>query len=167
MVGDGQNQGEPVETGLDELKHNLKVSFSRMKEDIRSSRQQIDDLIKLNKALQEQMAAVQAELKGIKEQRPKGLKTELMRGLARNQKALIKQRMVGLAGEGRYSIPELKDIIVDDKNYCSKASFYRYLDELKADGKLDIANIGDREIIVVGSGVSKSPVGEEHKENFV
>lgn len=166
---------ESKDTGeLEELKHNLKVSFSRMKEDIQSNRQEtgemrgyIEDLVKTNKILLEQVTSLKDEIKALKE-RPKGLKTELMRSLARNQKALIKQRILSMVIEGRYSIPELKERIVDDRNYCSKASFYRYIEELKSSRKIDFLSIEGREVVVeLKEGESAAAPKQVKREDFV
>ena len=150
--------------GLDELKHNLRVSFSRMKEDINSNRQQAEELLKANKMLLEQICLLKDEIKGLKN-RPKGLKSELMRGLARNQKAIIKQRILSMVAEARYSVPELKESIVDDKNYCSKASFYRYVEELKACGQIDCAEInGTMTLIGRPEGAIQKPITKKGLE---
>ncbi len=146
-----------------------------MKDDIRSNSQQIDEmrnnfgeLLKTNRMLLEQIGSLKDEIKALKE-RPKGLKTELMRSLARNQKGLIKQKILEMAGEARLSIPELKERIVDDRNYCSKASFYRYIDELKAGGKIDFMSLEGREIVVFAQpGKGNAPKPEiQNKEDFV
>jgi hypothetical protein len=140
-MGDESGVGASKDdAGLDELKHNLKVSFTRMKEDIHFNRRQVEDLLLANKALLEQIGLLKDEIKALKS-RPQGLRNELMRGLARNQKAIIKQRIIGMVAEARYSIPELKERIVDDKSYCSKASFYRYVEEMKSEGLIDCAEI--------------------------
>lgn len=166
------DEGKKADAGqenseLGELKHNLRVSFSRMKDDIHSNKQQIDgmsshieDLVKANRMLLEQVSSLKDEIKALKE-RPKGLKTELMRSLARNQKSIIKQRILEMVGQGRFSIPELKERIVDDRNYCSKASFYRYIEELKSAGKIDFMAVEDKEIVVMGSGQAGAEVKKE------
>jgi hypothetical protein len=48
--GDGSKTDD-----ISELKHNLKVSFSRMKDDIHFNRQQVEDLLKANQLLMEQV----------------------------------------------------------------------------------------------------------------
>jgi Fe2+ or Zn2+ uptake regulation protein len=144
---------------IGELKHNLKVSFSRMKEDIHFNRQQVEDLLKANKMLLEQIESLKEEIKTIRK-KPTGLRSELMRGLTRNKRKIIKQRILGLIEQERYSIPELKDIVVDEKNYCSKASFYRYIDELKKLGSIAEVNFN-------GSSVLKLVKSAGNAEQFV
>lgn len=61
------------------------------------------------------------------------LKKEVISKFNRNKKDIIKQRIFDLMD--RFSIAEIKDIIVDQKKYCSKATFYRYVEELKKEQK--------------------------------
>jgi hypothetical protein len=160
-------EGSTESAELDELKHNLKVSFSRMKEDIHFNREQVEDLVKANRMLLEQVSSLKDEIKALKE-RPKGLKTELIRSLARNQKALIKQRILELVNQGRFSIPELKERIVDDRNYCSKASFYRYIEELKSGRKIDFLALEGREVVVAMQTGESTAIPElKKREDFV
>ncbi|MFH1399215.1 MAG: hypothetical protein ABIG95_03825 [Candidatus Woesearchaeota archaeon] len=135
---------------LEELKYNLKVSFSRMKQDIHFNKEQIQGLVELNKGLQQQILGLKEEIKGLK---PSGLKGELVRQYRRNRKGLIKQRILGLIKEKEYSLPELKDLVVDEKHYCSKASFYRYIGELRKDGRISVAGVeGNESIIPIKNG---------------
>lgn len=59
------------------------------------------------------------------------LKEDLIRSYERNRKNIIKQQILTESNKGSYSKVELRDIIVNQKKYCSKASFYRYLEELE------------------------------------
>ena len=140
------NSPEPRGDELSDLKHNLKVSFSRMREDIHFNREQVEDLLKANRTLLEQVGFLKEEIKELKN-KPQGLRNELMRGLSRNKKRIIKQRIIGLIEEGRYSIPELKEIVVDEKSYCSKASFYRYIEELKRQGNVAEVNVNGSSVL--------------------
>lgn len=42
---------------------------------------------------------------------------------------------------------EVKQKIVDQANLCSKASFYRYIQELKKEGKIESIHINNQEIL--------------------
>jgi hypothetical protein len=132
--------------GLEELRHNLTVSFSRMKEDIHYNREQVDMLIDLNKRLQEQLSQVVEELGTLK--KSPGLETELARTYKKNKKGMIKQRILRLAAEGRYSVAELKDLVVDERKYCSKATFYRYINSMKKHQRIEIIEINGMERVV-------------------
>lgn len=75
------------------------------------------------------------------------LRDDLMRSFERNRKAIIKQQILGEAGKGDYTKIELRDIVVLKKNYCSKASFYRYLDELELERRLALQRKGKRMVV--------------------
>lgn len=83
-----------------------------------------------------------------------GLKTEMMRRLKRNKRSVIKQKIINVIASGQFTLPELKDIIVDENNYCSKASFYRYFEELKNRGIIDVVEINDLKIVMSKSQTS-------------
>ena len=133
---------------IEELRDNLKVSFSRMKQDIHYNKEMIEGLVKLNTGLQEQIKQLEQHIKQL-EQRPKGLKSELIKHYDRNKKGLIKQRILGLVKTRQYSLPELKEEIVDEKRYCSKATFYRYIDELKTRGWIDVAESDGVQVVLL------------------
>lgn len=131
---------------IEQLRHNLKVSFSRMKQDIQSNHEKIDHLIKINEQLKEYILRLETKIGNMKQ--PTGLKSELMRSFKRNKKQIIKQRILDLVRERQIPVPELKEMIVDDKQYCSKATFYRYIDELKKEGWLNMITIDNNQLAV-------------------
>jgi hypothetical protein len=131
---------------LEELRYNLQVSFSRMKDDIHYNREQVEMLIELNRKLQEQLSKVVTDITAMKG--AKGLESEFMRKYQKNKKGLIKQRILRLAAEGRYSVAQLKDLVVDEKKYCSKATFYRYVDSMKKHGRIEIIEINGIERVI-------------------
>ncbi|OGM01528.1 hypothetical protein A3K72_04200 [Candidatus Woesearchaeota archaeon RBG_13_36_6] len=133
---------------IEDLRHNLKVSFSRMKSDIHSNQEKIDKLLEINKQLQEQIKRLESKIVSL-EAKPQGLKSELLRSFKRNKKQIIKQRILSLIKGRQMPVAELKEAIVDDKNYCSKATFYRYIDELKKVGIVNSISIDGNDVIVL------------------
>ncbi len=59
------------------------------------------------------------------------LKSEFMRKFNKSKKTLIKQKIREVIKTKPTSVADLKYYIVDQLNYCSKASFYRYIEEMK------------------------------------
>jgi hypothetical protein len=58
---------------------------------------------------------------------------------------------------------------VDDRNYCSKASFYRYIEELKSGRKIDFLSVEGREVVVATQNTSSGEAAPElaKREDFV
>jgi|TARA_B100002003_G_C14150281_1_gene553216 tyrosyl-tRNA synthetase len=63
-----------------------------------------------------------------KEKNP--LKSEFDRKFNRNKKQIIKQKILETA-KTTPKVADLKYYIVNQLKYCSKASFYRYIEEMK------------------------------------
>jgi len=102
--------------------------------------------------LEEQNKLLLGEIRKLREDlmKKESLKDELMRKFNRNKKNIIKSKILDFIGGSRgISIPEVKDAVVDQMKYCSKATFYRYVDEMKKNGLLDFSNINNREIVVL------------------
>lgn len=64
------------------------------------------------------------------------LKEDLMKNYERNRKDIVKQQILTEAAKSNLTRIQLRDIVVDQKKYCSKASFYRYTEELELEGLL-------------------------------
>lgn len=58
----------------------------------------------------------------------------------RNKKPLIKTQIGQLLAKGM-EINEVKHEIVDKQRLCAKASFYRYVEELKQEGKVEYVEV--------------------------
>lgn len=60
------------------------------------------------------------------------LTQEVINKVKRNKKRMIKNKILEtIKFRPNLAVPDLKEIIVDIQKYCSKASFYRYMEELK------------------------------------
>ena len=64
-----------------------------------------------------------------------------------DKKAIIKAKILETVEHAPVMLPRLKEIVVDQNRYCSKASFYRYFDELKRDEKVSIVEMNGRTIV--------------------
>jgi len=129
---------------LEDLKYNLKVSFSRMKNDIQDNKDKISKLLEINQQLADQVSELNKGLNA----KSSGPKSELARQFKKNQKSLIQQRILSLIERAEYSLPDLKMIIVDQKRYCSKATFYRYVSELEKSKLVSMAEVNGENIVV-------------------
>jgi len=59
------------------------------------------------------------------------LKSEVLRKFSRSRKNIIKQKIAETIRQKPMNLADLKFYMVDQLDYCSKASFYRYIDEMK------------------------------------
>jgi len=75
------------------------------------------------------------------------LKREVLKRFSRKRRELVKSKIKELIAGRSIELAELKDLIVDSLAYCSKASFYRYMDELKAKGVVELAAIDNRQVV--------------------
>lgn len=78
----------------------------------------------------------------------RGLTAQVLRKVDRNRKSIIKKKIISLASTQELTLPELKDILVHDQELCSKATFYRYFEDLKRKGLLNVVIIDDMNIVV-------------------
>ncbi|MBI2545677.1 hypothetical protein HYV81_00690 [Candidatus Woesearchaeota archaeon] len=89
-------------------------------------------------------AAVKEALRDMKPEQPRKeskLQAQLMKKIDKNRKNLIKQKIKDIVSVRSMSLPELKEIIVDENGYCSKATFYRYIDEMRDKKILSVIEI--------------------------
>jgi len=69
------------------------------------------------------------------EQKKMSIKEKIMKRLTRNSKEYVKSVILSYIKKyERISALQLKEIVVDEQNFCSKSSFYRLLEEI---GELD------------------------------
>ncbi|MBN1502895.1 hypothetical protein JW930_05090 [Candidatus Woesearchaeota archaeon] len=145
---------------IEELKSNLKESFLKIKEDIAILNQEIYNLKRDYEKVLEQNISLRNGLKLDKETvrnivretvndltKKSDFNERLIRKIKRNKRIIIKNRILELADEKKYSLPEMKDVIVDHEKLCSKATFYRYADKLTQENMLSILRIQEKEIV--------------------
>ena len=132
---------------IHQLKQELRNSFSNIKEDITSNSYKIQKLVNQNKELKKTIDELKKIIKELTNNQTKDLlKEDMLTKIKRNRKEIVKAKILELVQTERYSIPEIKDIVVDRDNYCSKATFYRYISELK--NRIEEIKIGDKQITV-------------------
>lgn len=122
---------------INELKELLQLNFTRIKEDVDRNQRQIDMLMQENYKLRETISTLTQQLVSKKDDK---LKKEVMHKFRRHKKEMIKHKVMETIRTKRLLLPELKEIIVDQMAYCSKATFYRYYDELRKEGTITIQN---------------------------
>lgn len=77
------------------------------------------------------------------EQRKISIKEKIMKRLTRNSKEYVKGIIISYIKKyERISALHLKEIVVDEQNFCSKSSFYRLLDEIEQLEDIGVARQG-------------------------
>lgn len=122
---------------IDELKEFLQLSYIKLKDNVDSNQKQINMLIEENRRLRETVSHLSVKIENQKEDK---LKKEVMHKFRRHKKEMIKHKVIETVRLKRVTLPELKEIIVDQMGYCSKATFYRYYEELRNEGTISIHN---------------------------
>jgi len=141
----------------------IKDSFLRIRRDIEENAKHIAELEQENLKLQEQVRMQNSELisKTIKESikdaleqmnKPR-LEKEMLNKLNRKKREIIKHKILDVIGTRQLSVGELKEYVVDERGYCSKATFYRYLDELRKKNLVHTIVIDDSRMVALSSGL--------------
>lgn len=64
-----------------------------------------------------------------------------------DKKAVIKAKIIDAVAHAPMVLSRLKELVVDQNKYCSKASFYRYFEELKDEEKVSIVTTNGRNVV--------------------
>ena len=75
------------------------------------------------------------------------LQEELVRKLSRRKKELVKQKILEAVAAKERELADVKYNVVDQLHYCSKPTFYRYIDEMKASGMISFVKIENKRLI--------------------
>ena len=93
---------------------------------------QIQPLITVPREQQSDIYGFEKRLERL-EQKKMSLKEKIVKRVARNSKEYIKSMIISYIKKyEKISALQLKEIIVDEQNFCSKSSFYRLLEEIEA-----------------------------------
>lgn len=85
-------------------------------------------------------------------QEESSLKDRLMKKLVRNSKEYIKNLVLSLVHKyGKIGALQLREIIVEEQGLCSKSSFYRILEEMEEEQKLQEISDGKHTIYVANT----------------
>ena len=92
---------------------------------------QMQPLPSMPKELQTDISYIEKRLERL-EQKKLSLKEKIVKRLTRNSKEYIKSVILSYIRKyEKISALQLKEIVVDEQNFCSKSSFYRLLEELE------------------------------------
>jgi len=121
----------------------LKEAFAKIRQDIERQNLELKYLRTENKELLKEFKSLKKDIMTIKTKSPTKLEKEVMKKFNRSKKDIIKHKILEVVKTQQITIPELKEVIVDQEEYCSKASFYRYLEEIK-----DLVEVKKNRVII-------------------
>ncbi len=119
------------ETVSKSLKETMKVFVDELKSEI-------------NKSVRE---ASPAPTSGKVQKTSSTLNKELFRTIKINRQRIVENKILNLIKEEGMLLSDLKFLIVDQLKYCSKASFYRYIDHLNEKEVIFMKGRGKRNFI--------------------
>ncbi|MFQ5474503.1 MAG: hypothetical protein ACE5DM_01575 [Candidatus Nanoarchaeia archaeon] len=125
-------------------------------------RQEISNMKSENKDLKEKVSALEHEPKPHLVPEPKTqvvheepvfpannrFEQKILARIRPNRKNYVMQQILELIEDKTFSTREVEDIIVGEKQFCGRTSFYSYLRELKHRGKINYADIGEKTVLV-------------------
>jgi hypothetical protein len=123
---------------LDDMKGLLMQTIEFMKVQAQQNTLLVEKLLQENQELRTELNSLKNKVES--PQKKNTLYTEIERKYKRKRKDIIMHKILTLISDRDYSLPEMKDKIVDEFNYCSKATFYRYIEEIKDKGFIAIAD---------------------------
>ena len=153
---------------LEELRQSLKESFTRVKKDISTHDSEIKEIKQLITTLNEKideliknvidkrsLSNFPQETKGsqkivsVRQNRDSNLEAEFLKKFKKNKKNIIKSKILSLIKDNKLDRSQLKSLLVDQLNYCSKASFYRYLQEMLYEGQISKVDSREKQYFIV------------------
>ena len=83
------------------------------------------------------------------EQKKLSVKEKIMKRLTRNSKEYVKGIIISYIKKyGKISAMQLKEIVVDEQNFCSKSSFYRLLEEIEQSEEIGVIKKGKENLYI-------------------
>ena len=117
-------------------------SFEGIMDKIRDLNEKVDELSKkqiikeytpqpVHKELQPDISYIERRLERL-EQKKLSIREKIIKRLTKNSKEYVKGIIISYIKKyERVSALQLKEIVVDEQNFCSKSSFYRLLEEIE------------------------------------
>lgn len=118
----------------EEILFHIKRSFEKVRADIKTHEAYIEALRAENQMLKMQLQQLIQHFDQKKAESK--LQQEVFHYVKRRNKVFIKQKILSFLATGPRPVSEIKEIIVDKEECCSKASFYRYIEDMKRVGAL-------------------------------
>ena len=140
---------------MDEL---IKESFRRVREDFEKrdnelaliktelnalKQQLIPKLLETNQRILERLEELESRLPVKRDV----LKEQLLQRYTRKRREIVMDKILEVVAYRELTLPELKTIIVDENSYCSRSSFYRYVDFLRRIKRIEVVEVNGVELV--------------------
>lgn len=118
----------------------LKLTLQMLQESMKRNEELTNTVLKQNEELRSEIKELRAQVSSTENTQTQAkptrhkLESEMLRKFNRKRKDIVKSKIMELIRFKQMPIPELKEIIVDEQEYCSKATFYRYISDMQAKG---------------------------------
>jgi hypothetical protein len=120
---------ESIMSKISEL--NYKIDELARKHAVQAGRPERDVAQPVHREMHPDISYIEKRLEML-EQKKMSIKEKIMRKLTRNSKEYIKSVIISyIRNYEKISALQLKEIVVDEQNFCSKSSFYRLLEEIE------------------------------------
>lgn len=109
-----------------------KIRDLNEKVDVLSRKQAVQPLQPIHKEAHPDISHIENRLAKL-EQKKLSIRERIVKKITRNSKEYVKSVILSYIKKyERISALQLKEIVVDEQNFCSKSSFYRLLEEIEA-----------------------------------
>lgn len=122
---------------MGELREELRMTLEIMRDTSRRNEETVQMLIRENQELRKELRELRDKIDNNKTDK---LQSEVMRTFKKKKKDLVKRKIFDIINTTPCSLAQLKELIVDEHQYCSKATFYRYFDEIQKEGTIEQAD---------------------------
>ncbi len=112
-------------------KNDIHEDMQSLKNQTKENSADINFLLEQNQELKDMIGNLTENLSQVLSKRQAPIDSAVLKRVRKNKREIIKNRVVELISAKKYSVSDIKEIVVDKEQYCSKATFYRYIDEMK------------------------------------
>ena len=120
------------------------VTKASVDAELQKLRKEHSELVQKMETMQTQLIeqVVKATIRNLAPKDP--IQAEVLWRLRRTRREFVYKKIIELLNNNHREIAELKYLIVNQGKYCSKATFYRYIENLQINNRISIAQINDK-----------------------
>ena len=143
--------GDLIREGFQKVREDFEKKdreLSDIRNELNSLKNQFNEilpsLLETNKQILGRLEAMEISL-----QKRDPLREHVIKKFPKRRKQVVLNKILELVARKESTLTELKAVMVDELNYCSRASFYRYVDYLKKLNRVEIVSINNIDLIKI------------------